>query len=339
MLNKRILSYPMQLALLTTVALVLGIVMQAKLSWLPRTRRIHAGKVLALTFTPDGRQLASVGADKTLVFFDVALTPIVRHPLDFLVVPERAAFARDGQTFAVAAGPEVRLYETMTEKPYWTGTITLKDAVTAFAVAPHGDALALNDTSDAGEDLAWCSKTGQPVKTPNFAFLFVDDSAWSAAYSPDGAQFAAANGHTIGVWDVRSRRLLWKQMAPDKAAEPATTLEFSPDGKSLASGFGTGQLYLWNATTGKLLSSLHRQTQAVKTLAFSPDSALLASGGEGQASSAQSSDIKIWDTQTGQELRTLRTQHGGVTALAFAPNGAILANGYDDGTIALWRIR
>lgn len=341
MFNKRAFPYSSQSALLVIVGLGLGlgVVMWTKLSWLPHTRKVHSGKVLALTFTSDGRQLDSIGADKALVFSDTMLTPTRRRRLNFLVVPERAAFARDGQTFAVAAVPQMRLYETMTGKPYWTGTIVLKDAVTAFAVMPHGDGLAINDTSDAGAGLFWCSKTGQPVKTPDFAFLFDDDLAWSAAYSPNGARFAAANGHTIGVWHVGARRLLWKQLAPDKVIDPTTTLEFSPDGKLLASGFGTGQLYLWDATTGKLLHSLHGQPQIVEALAFSPDSAMLASGGESQSNSVKNNDIQLWDTHTGQELSTLKLTHGAVNSLAFAPDGNALASGYSDGTVALWRIR
>ncbi len=67
------------------------------------------------------------------------------------------------------------------------------------------------------------------------------------------------------------------------------------------------------------------------SVAFSPDSQLLASGG-GEGS------VKLWDTATGQERATLVGHTGPIEALAFTADGAMLASGggFGDGTVRLW---
>lgn len=64
---------------------------------------------------------------------------------------------------------------------------------------------------------------------------------------------------------------------------------------------------------------------------FTPDGALLASGGFDQK-------IKLWNVATGKELRTLEGHQGLVLSLAVSPDGHTLASGSSDNTIKLWDI-
>jgi WD40 repeat protein len=66
------------------------------------------------------------------------------------------------------------------------------------------------------------------------------------------------------------------------------------------------------------------------TLAFSPDSKLLA-GGDGE-------DILVWDAATGQEVGRLLGHKAGVNSLVFWPDGKKLASGSSDRTIRIWDI-
>lgn len=69
----------------------------------------------------------------------------------------------------------------------------------------------------------------------------------------------------------------------------------------------------------------------VRTVGFSPDGKLLASG-------SADNTIKIWDVATGTELRTLLGHQKEVLSLSFSPDGKILASGSIDRTIRLWEI-
>jgi hypothetical protein len=70
----------------------------------------------------------------------------------------------------------------------------------------------------------------------------------------------------------------------------------------------------------------------VQTLAFSPDSRLLASGGWDYS-------IVLWDTQTRQRIgQPLLGHTNGINTLAFSPDGQILASGGRDQRIILWDV-
>ena len=67
---------------------------------------------------------------------------------------------------------------------------------------------------------------------------------------------------------------------------------------------------------------------AIRSIAYSPASQLLAVGDDGGA--------ELWNTATGQASMPLRVGPGGITAVAFSPDGRLLATGDGDGTVQLW---
>ena len=104
-------------------------------------------------------------------------------------------------------------------------------------------------------------------------------------------------------------------------AKRVTSLAFSPDSKTLASGSEDKTVKLWDAATGKELATLKGHTSHVSAVAFSPDGKTLASG-------SYDKTVKLWDVATGKELPApLKGDTGVVTALAFSPDGKRLASG------------
>ncbi|MEH2305913.1 nSTAND1 domain-containing NTPase, partial [Nostoc sp.] len=107
------------------------------------------------------------------------------------------------------------------------------------------------------------------------------------------------------------------------------SVAFSPDGKTIASASFDNTVKLWDAATGKEITTLKGHSEAVYGVAFSPDGKMIAS-----ASSDKT--VKLWDAATGKEITTLKGHSAGFNRVAFSPDGKTIASASSDSTIKLW---
>jgi WD40 repeat protein len=155
------------------------------------------------------------------------------------------------------------------------------------------------------------------------------------AFSPVDNTVLAAAGIGIKIWNTTTETALPRGQMNLDWSNQTTALAFSPDGKTLVSGDISGQVRLWDAHTGALLSKL-QETDVDAThpyghlsnLIFSPDGTMIVYGG--------SSEIKFWDAVSGSLLFSL-PKGGFETAVAFSPDGALLAS-LNDNQLELWDV-
>lgn len=101
---------------------------------------------------------------------------------------------------------------------------------------------------------------------------------------------------------------------------------------TIATGCDDKTIKLWDFHTKKLIRTLSGHSQAVTSVAFSPNAKYLASASDDKK-------IKLWDVDTFGEIYTLSGHSNFVKSVAFSPSGEVLASASWDKTIKIWDVK
>ena len=160
---------------------------------------------------------------------------------------------------------------------------------------------------------------------PDRQTLYFSGAFSCFVFSPDFRMFATGEMTDAKLWDMATG----KQLSAFKEKGMQGAIEFSPDGKLLASDSADNSIRLWDIAAGRELRRLKGHTKSLLSLFFSRDGKILAS-------TSQDQTAKLWDLATGNLLVTLKGHTDSVNSTAFSPDGRKMATGSDDETVKLW---
>ena len=311
--------------------------------------------IRGLTFTPDGRELATTDCSAVTIRLTTIESGAVRQ-LDSGDIHDTfltdIAMSPDGTHIAAAGGDGVlRVWELATGKraanlAAHTGSISTFGYVDDARVVTCGD--------DA-TCIVWELATGTPIARYAGHGAPVINARLSRVHT---TLVTGSRDHTARVWDVAAHTTLtlpkaiagvrfdpagtavivsgdvgiqlWA-FADDKRTvvtdRPVSSARFSSDGKLLAWGDdGKSVVVLDRATQTQRVLAGH--TAGVWGIAFSPDDKHLASSGMDKT-------VRVWDLATGESIEL--TGHTDIVAdVAFAPDGRHLASVGLDSQLRIW---
>jgi WD40 repeat protein len=298
----------------------------------------HAGTVDALTFSPDGRWLASGSSDRTIRVWDLStgrtICTLEGHTDDVWSL----SFSPDGKHLASASQDgAVRIWDAGSGETLYS--LNSRSIPVAAIFTGDGQFLIVHRQSKDGEDL---SVDIRNAANSELISTIAPDWSMGRLLGPTSTGSLLSSGGRGEDGDVDVATKVWDlKTGKELKSFPISTQAVSFDGRQLASykfQREGGKITLYDANSGKILRTIIAPDPYVGHLAFAPDgSRLVAAIGNGSVSGTGST-IQVWDTVTGKELETLPGEkNSDLHALTISPDSKLLAAGsYSGNAIRIW---
>ena len=292
----------------------------------------HAGPILAVAISPDGKTILTGSSDKTARLLARSDGKLIRTLSGHNAPVRGVAFSPRGDRIATAdARGGLKVWETATG----LGVIAFgHTAAGGAAIQPlqkvaFSGAESLVSASADGTLKTW-SFTGtwslhRTLGPHVFRVLALD-------FSPDGGLLATGGGEPsrsgeIKMWEV-GKGLLGRSL-PSLHSDTVFSVRFSPDGGKLATASADKFLKVTNVADGKLLRSYEGHTQHVLAVDWRSDGKELVTGGA-------DSVLKVWDFASGDQLRTLQAAGKQVTSVRWIAGKPEVVGASGDSQVRIW---
>jgi len=288
----------------------------------PRASASVDDYVVDCVWSPDGQSFAIAGGEGKVALARAAgdsleVETVGEHLLGALSVawqPHGKIFATSGQDAQVvlwdgASGKEIKR---------WKPGVTPTQAV---SFAPSGEVFA----TATGKTVTLWSPLGEKIH----AFAPAATSAVALAFDRPGTDLGVALNGEIAVHRIEKSRYETRRY---KWPAACLTVNFSGNGRFLASGMADGSLHFWNRSTGKD-SQMRGYDGKLELVGWSDNSRYLAS--------SAGNEVVLWDFSgkgpEGTRPIVLNGHTERVSSFAWQPSGEHLVSAGRDWRLTLWR--
>lgn len=291
----------------------------------------HSNMVVGLSYSPDGRWLASASRDRTVKLWEAASGKLLHTFTGFSNVLFAVSFSSDGRRLAGGGWGVVHVWDAASHEVILARQLDLDSKLRGAnpqvrpvfsPVDPNLLALGVGASDSGlphgGEVLLCDLATGVERTLPA--------AGGRPAFSRDGRWLASGGTETVcKIWDIAAGTL--RQTLQCEANVIA--VEFVGNGPLVVCSTWDGELQLWDASTGKRQRDLNGEGLRQRALAISRDGGRVAAGGVAQ-------EVHVWNFPKGADPVAWHGHGNEIWSLAFSPDGTSMASGDKSGAILLW---
>jgi len=300
------------------------------------TLNSHSDRVNKVSFSPDGKIIASASYDKTVKLWKSADGTLFKTLEGHTNQVNSVAFSPNDKIIASASADKtVKLWKQ--DGSFIKTLSDDSDKILDVSFSPDGQLLAAGGVDNTVKIWRRDGK-GEFETLPYQTLKAHRDWVRGVAWSPDSKFVASASDdNTIKLWqrDRNQKFKIYKSLTGENGHKSwVYSVSFSHDGKMIATTSNDKTAILWKQDSKgefRFYKTLIGHNDEVKSVSFSSDDRTIATASDDKT-------VKLWRVN-GTLIRTLSGHSKEILSVSFSPNDKTLALGSADNTVILWDLQ